>query len=356
MTFLTKNFILIKNNGVEENKTIMYSGEILKKLQYAMLERTDLINRLAEIHHSRTRELLNGSNALFDASTVFNNLKYSVLQTIDSAHDICISELAKSMGFTLPYLSLLISQLEEDDLVLRYQKDNNRRTNYVRLSANGTELMLKMKNSGDIAFHDLLRSSLTDKEIFDLTSIYDYILAVYEKKPRTPVDKKDADTFVLCKRLKNQINTESRLLNTCLILPVFTGKTANKTRQNIADNEVLSIVDENGPIKMQDVAEKIDAPPYQIGRITERLVKSNLVQRSKLPADRKVVILQMTESGRGFIKKNNELMQILVGELVEPLSEAELEKLYRYIVVASKTMRKVIDSTAVVTEYSEFSA
>lgn len=141
----------------------MYSSETLKNLQYTLLERTELINELAEIHHARTKKLLNGDKSLFDVSSVFNNLKYSVLQTIDNARDICISELAKTMGFTLPYLSLLISQLEQNNLVERYQKDNNRRTNFVRLSESGNEFMDKMKNSGDVAFHELLRASLSEK-------------------------------------------------------------------------------------------------------------------------------------------------------------------------------------------------
>lgn len=134
------------------------------------------------------------------------------------------------------------------------------------------------------------------------------------------------------------------------------GKTANKTKQNIADNEVLAIVDENSPIKMQDVAEKIDAPPYQIGRIVERLVKGELVLRSKLPSDRKVVILEITESGKNFIGKNNATMQILIGKLVEHLNEAELDKLYRHMTAVSKTLRKVISVNSLPAEFAEFSA
>ena len=334
----------------------MYSSETLKNLQYTLLERTELINELAEIHHARTKKLLNGDKSLFDVSSVFNNLKYSVLQTIDNARDICISELAKTMGFTLPYLSLLISQLEQNNLVERYQKDNNRRTNFVRLSESGNEFMDKMKNSGDVAFHELLRASLSEKELLDLTNIYDYILAAFEKKPLPAEKKGEYDFFALCRQLKEQINAESRLLNTRLILPVIMGKTANKTKQNIADNEVLAIVDENSPIKMQDVAEKIDAPPYQIGRIVERLVKGGLVLRSKLPSDRKVVILEITETGKNFIGKNNATMQILIGKLVEHLNEAELDKLYRHMTAVSKTLRKVISVNSLPAEFAEFSA
>ena len=200
----------------------MYSSETLKNLQYTLLERTELINELAEIHHARTKKLLNGNKSLFDVSSVFNNLKYSVLQTIDNARDICISELAKTMGFTLPYLSLLISQLEQNNLVERYQKDNNRRTNFVRLSESGNEFMDKMKNSGDVAFHELLRASLSEKELLNLTNIYDYILAAFEKKPLPAEKKGEYDFFALCRQLKEQINAESRLLNTRLIPVSYT--------------------------------------------------------------------------------------------------------------------------------------
>lgn len=115
-------------------------------------------------------------------------------------------------------------------------------------------------------------------------------------------------------------------------------------------------MDENSPIKMQDVAEKIDAPPYQIGRIVERLVKGGLVLRSKLPSDRKVVILEITESGKNFIGKNNATMQILIGKLVEHLNEAELDKLYRHMTAVSKTLRKVISVNSLPAEFAEFSA
>lgn len=57
-----------------------------------------------------------------------------------------------------------------------------------------------------------------------------------------------------------------------------------------------------GPIPMGKWAEKINVNPVKTGQAMDRLEKAKLAKRSRSKTDRRVVLAEITDSGRGIVE------------------------------------------------------
>src|SRR4029078_207389 len=62
---------------------------------------------------------------------------------------------------------------------------------------------------------------------------------------------------------------------------------------------VLSILESEAPIAMKRLAESLDVSVASATGIVDRMTERGLVQRHSLESDRRVVLVELTDSGRG---------------------------------------------------------
>jgi DNA-binding MarR family transcriptional regulator len=83
---------------------------------------------------------------------------------------------------------------------------------------------------------------------------------------------------------------------------------------------VLSAVSEFGPIRMNDLAAKMDIKAITVTQFVDALEKENLLVRLPDPTDRRATLLQLTETAPAILKKAGEASKQVTEKMMEPLS------------------------------------
>ncbi|MBN6186383.1 MarR family transcriptional regulator [Aneurinibacillus sp. BA2021] len=103
---------------------------------------------------------------------------------------------------------------------------------------------------------------------------------------------------------------------------------------------ILGVLDVEGPQKISDLAHRMEITLPSISALADKLVMNGYVERQRAEADRRIVLLVLTEKGkrsiRDFQEKKRKAMQHLYGLL----SEEEIESLIRIY-------KKILDDTYV---------
>jgi len=115
----------------------------------------------------------------------------------------------------------------------------------------------------------------------------------------------------------------------------------------------IKTINENSPVKVSDLANKLYLHPTTVIGIIDRLEKQNLVKRRRSKNDRRVVWIELTAKGNNLVKSAPEVAQGLLVEGLEEISTSNLieidrsMKLLVKIFGAQKTPPKLILSTEV---------
>ena len=91
---------------------------------------------------------------------------------------------------------------------------------------------------------------------------------------------------------------------------------------------LLSILIDSPPIDQLRLAEKLGVDRTNVGDVLDRLEKRGLVSRCANPADRRMRLVTITESGTEFVRTNYAAMQRAQARLLEPLNEADRSLLH----------------------------
>ena len=115
----------------------------------------------------------------------------------------------------------------------------------------------------------------------------------------------------------------------------------------------IKTINENSPVKVSDLANKLYLHPTTVIGIIDRLEKQNLVKRRRSKNDRRVVWIELTAKGNNLVKSAPEVAQGLLVEGLEEISTSNLieidrsMKLLVKIFGAQKTPPKLILSTEI---------
>ncbi|MDP2953127.1 MAG: MarR family transcriptional regulator [Chloroflexota bacterium] len=89
--------------------------------------------------------------------------------------------------------------------------------------------------------------------------------------------------------------------------------------------KVLFMLFSEGPSRVGALAAALGVGPPTLTGILDRLVRHGLVSRKEDPADRRVVISQLTDSGRKMTENLHQLGRARWSELLESMSLEELK-------------------------------
>jgi DNA-binding MarR family transcriptional regulator len=89
----------------------------------------------------------------------------------------------------------------------------------------------------------------------------------------------------------------------------------------------LLLIDRRREITMTELADYISAPMSTANGVAERLVKKGIVTRDRSDADRRIVVLRLSEEGTRLVAGFKDLASGYLKAAMEELSEEEIETL-----------------------------
>ena len=104
------------------------------------------------------------------------------------------------------------------------------------------------------------------------------------------------------------------------------GHTPTKGEYNLLFS-VGMILSTNGPIAMGELSHVLDVPLSTATRIVDWLVATNFVERTHDPADRRIVHVGLTESGRNMLRIHNDYMSLRIMKLLQHFTSEERQNL-----------------------------
>lgn len=95
------------------------------------------------------------------------------------------------------------------------------------------------------------------------------------------------------------------------------GPAAEET--TIAQYRTLVVLASRGPQRLVDLASALEVAPSTAGRMGDRLVRKGLIRRHRARADRRVVLVSITEAGRRVVDNATARRRALIAEVLSAL-------------------------------------
>ena len=99
------------------------------------------------------------------------------------------------------------------------------------------------------------------------------------------------------------------------------GETAEHT--TLAQYRALVVLASQGPQRMVDLAAALGVAPSTAGRMSDRLVRKQLVRRHRARADRRSVLVSITAAGRRIVDEATARRRVLVAGILGKLPAEE---------------------------------
>jgi DNA-binding MarR family transcriptional regulator len=89
---------------------------------------------------------------------------------------------------------------------------------------------------------------------------------------------------------------------------------------------LLAMLDRHGEMAMSRVAEALDVSLSNASGLIDRLEERGLVERLRVPDDRRVVLVRLTDAGKQTLKDAEVLKDEMVGRVLSRLTRVQLER------------------------------
>lgn len=133
----------------------------------------------------------------------------------------------------------------------------------------------------------------------------------------TPDDRRRQMTGIM-----DELNGSMRLLRCAA-----TGRLV-KQGVSMTHLHVLWLLEEHGELPMSRVAELLDVSLSNATGLADRMVERGLVERVRVPDDRRVVLIRLTAAGRTALEDIQIMRQDLTLTILERLDDGQLERLH----------------------------
>jgi DNA-binding MarR family transcriptional regulator len=104
---------------------------------------------------------------------------------------------------------------------------------------------------------------------------------------------------------------------------IYSSKLKDKTGLNASQLSCLVVLKKGGPMSPGQLSRKVFLSPSMITSIIDQLEKKELVLRNRDSTDRRVILIQLTESGKGVVKTTPPSFQ---DQLINCLSHLKKEE------------------------------
>ena len=107
---------------------------------------------------------------------------------------------------------------------------------------------------------------------------------------------------------------------------------------------LLAMLDRHGEMAMSRVADVLDVSLSNASGLIDRLEERGLVERIRVPDDRRVVLVQLTQAGRQTLKDAEVLKDEMVGRVLGRLTRKQLERVVEVMGDIKEAARVTLDS------------
>jgi DNA-binding MarR family transcriptional regulator len=107
---------------------------------------------------------------------------------------------------------------------------------------------------------------------------------------------------------------------------------------------LLAMLDRHGQMAMSRVADVLDVSLSNASGLIDRLEERGFVERLRVPDDRRVVLVQLTQSGRQTLKDAEVLKDEMVGRVLGRLTAKQLERVNEVMGDIKEAARATLDS------------
>lgn len=98
---------------------------------------------------------------------------------------------------------------------------------------------------------------------------------------------------------------------------------------SLSKYRVLSILEKRGSLSIKSIVEITGKVQSSVSEVTERMVRTGLVEKVKNPYDGRASIVSITRKGQEQLHRCKEKQQVLYKEFLSRLSEAEQQSLIK---------------------------
>jgi DNA-binding MarR family transcriptional regulator len=91
--------------------------------------------------------------------------------------------------------------------------------------------------------------------------------------------------------------------------------------------EIMTVLKEEGTLHPAEIGARLHIAKAQMTHLVDKLVELELVERSFGEYDRRTINITLTDKGRSFLEKHENIIFNAVGEYISNLNESELETL-----------------------------
>jgi len=92
---------------------------------------------------------------------------------------------------------------------------------------------------------------------------------------------------------------------------------------------LLLIVEENGSIRVKDLARQVQLPLSTVSWTADQMVRHRLLARKADPTDRRAIRLTLDRAGRAALRSHYRIFDLLVASALEMLTATEIQTLLR---------------------------
>jgi DNA-binding MarR family transcriptional regulator len=110
---------------------------------------------------------------------------------------------------------------------------------------------------------------------------------------------------------------------------------------------LLSMLERHGEMAMSKVADVLDVSLSNASGLIDRLEERGLVERIRVPDDRRIVLVRLSENGRRTLSEIEVLKEDLVRRVLGRLDAGQLERLNRALIDFKSAARETIESDPV---------
>lgn len=125
---------------------------------------------------------------------------------------------------------------------------------------------------------------------------------------------------------------------------------------------ILKKLIEDGEQRLTDLAEELDLTSGAITALCDKLEKKGFAVRERNQGDRRIVLLDITEDGREFVNRNNNIGTYVISVLFDGFSPEEIQQqihLYKRLIInlenSSNTLMTLVEENANKKKAKEFS-
>ena len=126
--------------------------------------------------------------------------------------------------------------------------------------------------------------------------------------------------------------TEALLTASRLVMTISARATAQVDESlTIAQFRTLVILSNQGPINLATLAGLLGVQPSATGRMVDRLVAAELIDRLPHPTSRRELLAALTKRGRDVVQRVTEYRRAEIAEIVQKMPPAERHGLVRAV-------------------------